>query len=523
MSNPNRPEDRNRPDSSTRGSAGPSDSDSSQSAGGAPNAATNTDTRQTSGSTSPQSPSSSDEKSPSPAGGQSGRPEGTTSATGSSGGGDSKSGGDDKTKSSDKDAKKGGDDKGGSGGSGGSGSSTPEPRSRFTLWFVILILAGGTAVLGVFGYQMQEELREAQRKVDELSTEQADREARVEETLAEVEEQAAIAADLEAHVDDFEDFSATLADLEALGDDTATDLEELRGRVEDWEGQLDDLRQDFAARSALEDLQEDLEGRLADLEARLDDRVEELTAAQDSFDERLDGLGARSAEEEEGWLKAEAGYLSQIAIHRVRHHRDVDSALAALRGADSLLAELGGEGIPQRQAVREAIDALLDYSGPDIRGIRERISSQLAGIGNLPIRGELAEGDAPDLPEIDEADEGWQQAFTRAWSRLREGLGELVRVQREDEFEELLPPEQQYFIRESLRLQLETALMALSSGDQDGYRSSLERAIDWLERRFDTDSAEVEDALQELKDLADEPIEHDLPDIEPLLEPVKPF
>ncbi len=421
------------------------------------------------------------------------------------------------------------------GGSGGSRlSSTPEPRSRFSLWFVIVLLAGAIAAVGGGAYHIYEELEEIAAAEDE-------RQAAFEDALERVERQAEAAERLEGHLEDIEAQSEALAELESRVEatsgsvadvedrmeETSSGVAELRERIDGWEQRLEELEAGAGEGVALDEAEERFEARIeervAELEDRLADRIEELASAQATLEDDLDELGARTGEEA-GWLKAEAGYLAQVAIHRVRYHRDIDSALAALRGADSLLAELGGEGIPERQAIQEAVDELLAYSGPDISGLRGRITARLDAIDELPVRGDPDEAVAPELPELEEeADEGWQQALARAWARLREGLGELIRVQREEEMEQLVSPDQRYLVRENLRLQLEGVLLALANGDTESYSDGLNRAADWLDRHFDTDDPDVAEARDELRQLADEPITHDVPDIEPVLEPVKPF
>ncbi|MBK5937380.1 uroporphyrinogen-III C-methyltransferase [Halorhodospira halophila] len=541
MSNPNRPEDRNRPEDPNRGAQSSSESRSGDSPrrGDArpgqpapqPGAATGSGSQESAGGG--QSDTRPGEQ-PGEAGSSSdatGQERSSSAAASTQSSQEQASGGDDKEGKEDHKGKEQDSGKSGSGSGGGSDggggsrlSSTPEPRSRFTLWFVIVLLGGGTIAAGVYGYQLYEELQAAQQELDERVAAQEERDAELDETLEKAREQAEAAARLEEYLEDFDALAADVEAAKQASDDTADSLASLESRVDDLAARFDELGDaEGVGEAALGDLDARLTERMDEIESRLEERVEELAAAQEGLDEDMERLGARSEQEEEGWLKAEAGYLAQIAIHRVRHHHDVDSALAALRGADGLLAELGGESIPERQAIREAIDALLDYSGPDIGGIRERITARMDEINDLALTGDPGEGVAPDLPELDEAEEGWRGALSRAWSRLREGLGELVRVQHEEELEELLTPEQQYFLREGLRLQLESVLLALHSGDQESYRAGLERAAGWLERRFDTDDERVAEARDDLLDLADEPIRHDLPDIEPLLEPVKPF
>lgn len=249
---------------------------------------------------------------------------------------------------------------------------------------------------------------------------------------------------------------------------------------------------------------------ISELEEQLGTRISEL----DKKVERLDTL---SPEGEEAWIRAEARHLVQIAVQRVRYHKDVDSALEALKSADSLYAELGGAAVDQREAVGAAIDALLEYSPPDIQGIRERLIAQINGIDNLALHKQEREPLGQEMAELDSKEEGWQ----RAAARLREGLGSLVRIERADEVKHYVPAKQRYFIRENLRMQIEGAILALNRGEEEMFQNNLERAVKWLKRYFDGSAENVAEAQQELEDIAQKSIELDPPDIQSLLDPVK--
>jgi uroporphyrin-3 C-methyltransferase len=77
----------------------------------------------------------------------------------------------------------------------------------------------------------------------------------------------------------------------------------------------------------------------------------------------------------------------------------------------------------------------------------------------------------------------------------------------------LLAPEQQYFLRENIRLQLLAARLALLRGDRQIYRDSLQQARDWLLHHFDINQQATRWMLDELEQLADIDPRPDLPDI----------
>ena len=551
MNDPNRPEDKSRgAQSSETASAGSSGAGSGgasspgQAAGAAADAGEGQRSAATAGSAAGSATTAGEagQASSSPQDAAASSSSSASSTTASAGSGDnssSSSSGEAAQEGTDSSsASSGQEDGGGSGGSGDGGAPRPpEPRSRFTLWFAILLLAGGTGGVGWLTYNMQQDLRQARQQFERLDEINAE----VEQALGRVEEQAE-AAQAQDYGEELQALRSRLGEVASRSESTVStvaSLEEQLGASPDGQ-RLSELQSRLESTAeAVSALQERVatlaeqqggggvgEEQLQGLREQLSGQIDELAASQEQIRSRLEKLGARDPAEEQSWVKAEAGYLAQIAIDRVRHHHDVDSALAALRDADELLAQLGGQGIEERKAVGQAIDALLDYSGPETGEIRQRIVAQIEGIDQLSLGARPDAEDAPQLPELQaegESDSGWQKAANRVWERLQKGLGDLVRIQREGDAAQFLPPEQRYFLRENLRLQLEGVLLALSSGNPEAYRSGLERAAAWVQDHFDSEDPAVAKAVEELNALAEEPITHDPPEIAPTLEPVKPF
>jgi uroporphyrin-3 C-methyltransferase len=77
----------------------------------------------------------------------------------------------------------------------------------------------------------------------------------------------------------------------------------------------------------------------------------------------------------------------------------------------------------------------------------------------------------------------------------------------------MLPPEQQFFLYENLKLHLEAARLGLARGDQAFFRENLETARDWLGRYFAADdgtSAAIAEGIDAMLDVELEPA---LPDL----------
>lgn len=400
----------------------------------------------------------------------------------------------------------------GEGPSGDESSSTGASDGRRagtgTLWLAWAALLVATVAGGGYLYMLVGELRDQQA---------AEREA-LEGEVAALWERSEAAGEA---LDELEQ------EVRAAADEAAAARRERSRFEEELEARLDDLV-DERISAFTERVDELVDARVDgfsdDLDA-LEERIAGLDERQAALLETLDEVSEQAERRHDGWIQAEAAYLAQVAVHRTRYHGDVDSALSALQHADRLLSELGGEGVPGRRAVNDAIDALLAYSPPDRTGIAQRLHGVAGGIDDWPLRHQREPLAAPETPEPLEPGElsEWSEGVERAWQRLREGFGDLIRVHREDDLVPYLPPEHRYFLRENLRLQLEAAQLAMLRDEPEAYRRAVEQAEHWTERHFDADDEQVAAALEELRALKDARIRPEPPDIGDILSPLQPF
>ncbi len=112
------------------------------------------------------------------------------------------------------------------------------------------------------------------------------------------------------------------------------------------------------------------------------------------------------------------------------------------------------------------------------------------------------------------SDESWWQRFRSGLDRL---YGKLVTLQPAEPPKPLLAPEDSFFLRRNLELQLATARAALLRQDANSYRQSLEMARGWLTEYFDQNDAEVKGVLADLNGLLAISLQPELPDVTPAL------
>jgi uroporphyrin-3 C-methyltransferase len=91
---------------------------------------------------------------------------------------------------------------------------------------------------------------------------------------------------------------------------------------------------------------------------------------------------------------------------------------------------------------------------------------------------------------------------------------DVVSVRRTDEaVRPLLSPDARYFLRANLRLQMQTARLAMLRGERAVFEQSLEDAASWLREYFETDGTAVRSALAAIEEVRDEDVMTEPPDI----------
>ena len=241
-----------------------------------------------------------------------------------------------------------------------------------------------------------------------------------------------------------------------------------------------------------------------------------LVSRMDSLNRQLVRL---QGSDRSDWLLAEAEYLLRLANQRLLTMRDVKSAMTLLSQADQLLITVDEYGLfPVRQALAEDIAALRAVERFDLEGTWLRINALMGRIDQLPLLS--PRGFKPDQPEFRTEEEipasdTWQQHMKTTALRTWHALAGQFRIRTDNHktVAALLPPSEELYLRQNLRLMLEQARLALMQGQEQTYQVSLANAQAWLQTWFRNTSAEVVaihdqlDALQQIAFL------QELPDI----------
>jgi uroporphyrin-III C-methyltransferase len=254
-------------------------------------------------------------------------------------------------------------------------------------------------------------------------------------------------------------------------------------------------------------LQEDIQQRLQELQNQnknLERALKQVYAQQ------------KTAANEEDWNIAEVLYLLNIANQRLVLAQDIASALSALNSADKRLTQSRD---PRFLALREQLArdilALRDLRQADINGMALRLSEHVRNLDNLRLHQEwLHELSAPAQPlettETASAAEGWRGGVDAVWRELRQ----LVEIRHHSGSDTtLMTPPQTYFLRENLRLKLESARLLLVRRDTAQFRQAAATALLWLDKYYDSGHPAVQSLHQDLSQMQAQELSLTMPDI----------
>lgn len=253
--------------------------------------------------------------------------------------------------------------------------------------------------------------------------------------------------------------------------------------------------------------------------ARVDARIDTTEAAMADVTQLVVG-GKRS------WQLNEIEHLLLIANDRLQLSGDLDGAIAALRLADERIALMNDPALlPTRQAIANELATLVATPRVDRQAIALKIGSLTRQVPDLPLtRIAPTDFEAPaldDNPEVSRA-EAAAQAGKRALAKVKQALGQMVVVRQTDEpTRPLLPPEQEYFLRQNLLLKLETARLAVLQAEAEVFRDALGTARRWTEHNFDRSDSRVQALAAELQALAGARVTQPRPDISGSLQAVR--
>lgn len=216
---------------------------------------------------------------------------------------------------------------------------------------------------------------------------------------------------------------------------------------------------------------------------------------------------------------AEVEQLLMIATQQLQLSSNIKAALIALQSADARLARMNLPALtPLRKAIANDIDKLRIQPEVDMPTLSLQLDNLIASVDELPLVYQQSRA-TPSKPTT--ANEStWQKLLHEIWYEARQ----LVRIENTGKAEiPLLPPSQEFFLRENLKLRLLTARLALLSHDEANFKQELKTVQRWTARYFDTKSPLTANWLLEQQKLDHTTLNIDLPDLDPSLRLVRSY
>ncbi len=248
-------------------------------------------------------------------------------------------------------------------------------------------------------------------------------------------------------------------------------------------------------------------------------RIQEIESALSSALEQINASRTTTGRD---WLLAEVEYLLRMANQRILMDRDPAGAVSLLHSSDRILAnaeDLTAHGL--RAAIALDIAGLQAAGDLDVEGIYLRIGAQINLVDDLvrPVPQYSPEmTDAVSTDETGVEDGG----LTGMASQFGQTLFKLVDFRRNiPEVMPILPPEEEYYLRQNLILKLQMAQLALLREKQQVFQSNIAEAVDWLDRYFkDSDGLTIA-MRQSLEELRSVEVLRILPDVSRSLREVR--
>lgn len=279
-----------------------------------------------------------------------------------------------------------------------------------------------------------------------------------------------------------------------------------------------------------------LEAQVAELEARdpgvdaaidrlrreLDERIRllsSLPARISTLEGSVASLAGVSEGARDAWILAESEYYMQIANAQLQLANNPHLASLALRMADERIVQLANPALTDvRRAISDELATLDVMEKPDIEGATLTLASLARVVDSLPIAsGADADEEAPEAdPE--------QSGASRAWSSVKNAMSGLVKVTPPEQAKLVqLSPDAEFFLRNNIALQLQSARLALLRGEQAIFEQTLDDTSALLNEYFDTDSASVTGALETIAEVRGHVFTTATPDISESLRLLRQF
>ena len=265
---------------------------------------------------------------------------------------------------------------------------------------------------------------------------------------------------------------------------------------------------------SLQNIRSELTGNQQQLKQNLARMQEETLNLKRSVSQ----LYKQTESDRQSWSVDEINHLLQLATDQLELGRNIEGALTALTLADRRISETGDPALQEvRQQIARDIAQLQQVERIDLAGTLNRMQAIEQSIGQLPLLGQRTSMEGSSEPAAEKPDEA-----ISVWQKISDDLSGLVKIRHIDQpVKPLLPPDQQYYLRENIKALLMSARISLMRSETAAYRENLNEAIQLLTQYFDTGIRSTQWTINELENLSSLDPAPALPDIRGSLESLR--
>lgn len=394
-------------------------------------------------------------------------------------------------------------------------TAKPPPKSgRGLAGFALLVALGAAGGSGYLWYLWQQDQAAQAGRLD----------AAIKQAIAQRDPEF---QDLKKQVQQLQGFKASIDQARAENQDIKSqilgltgDMQPLKNAMELQKGENEILKGEMkllregqdAHKTDVQKQKQQLDAQLQEQRnrlAKLDEQIKNLQLTNAGLAENLNILQAAVTKggDVNAFPLAEVDYLLRLADTKLKLERNVPAARLALDTAQARLKTVDESALAAVQTMLgEVIGSLRGVKLPDFSSLAHKLVDMQKQVGVLPIK---LDSGIPDIknrvkPSADVAVDGdanrswWDRSTEAVWKQFRD----IVVIRRvRSEAPPLIAMEEEFFLRQNLRLELETMRMALLRGDAQAYQDSHEKVDSWLDTYFDTQDSRTTALQDELKAL----------------------
>ena len=235
--------------------------------------------------------------------------------------------------------------------------------------------------------------------------------------------------------------------------------------------------------------------------ASIEKNLDEIELKQDVLANSLSEPEKQQIHINKDYALAEIEHLLIIASYNLELDHNIEAALSAMESADKRLAGFDDPNILNvREQLITDINQLRSVNQSDLGGLGLFLSDLINRVDYLPLKEDVAIENNKDNIQNSSSTET-KSFFKLIWHEIKS----LVIITRdEDVGRARLIPEEIYFLRANIKLELANARFAVFNRDTKNLQASVEHIQTWLNEYFDLSDAGVQniyDSLNRMKKL----------------------